>query len=139
MLGQDGKTVMASVQETAEQAIRDGLDDKGVLRRVLGAHPGANVSTEAVRWYRERLRQEAPASDADIEVGTAHGRAIRDLLREGLPDYVVFRRVGAISLATVRAHRASLMRQGAGVPSADEARMYWAALSGAATVASAKP
>lgn len=125
---------MATVQETAEQAIREGLGDKEVFRRVLAVHPGAKTSTEAIRWYRERLgraegqgRRAGPAAD---EPATPRGPAISDLLRDGLPDYVVFRRAGAVSLASVRAYRSRLIGRGEDVPTNPEAQRYWEALYG---------
>jgi len=124
---------MASVQETAEAAIREGLDDQGVLRRVLAVHPGAQTSSDAIRWYRERLRRAAGRDAAPREgaPATPRGPAIHDLLRDGLPDYVVFRRAGAVSLASVRAYRTRLIARGEDVPTNPEARQYWAALCGA--------
>jgi hypothetical protein len=121
---------MATVQETAEHAIRAGLSDLQVLRRVLEVHPGANTSTEAIRWYRARLGRAVEAPRA-AEPATPAGRAIDSLLREGLPDYIVFRRTGAVSLASVRAYRSRLIGRGEDVPTSPEARRYWEALYGA--------
>ncbi len=124
---------MASVQETAEAAIREGLDDRGLLGRVLAVHPGAQTSSDAIRWYPERLGRAARRG-AEPPAGapaTPRGSAIHDLLRDGLPDYVVFRRAGAVSLASVRAYRTRLIARGEDVPTNPEARQYWAALSGA--------
>lgn len=138
---------MAHVRETAEQAIREGLSDRDVLRRVFAAHPGANLSTGTIAWYRARLARAAidagprfAEMDADdrppvsrlAEPATAKGRLISELLRDGLPDYVVYRRSGAISLATVRAYRSRLIGCGEPVPTETEACRYWAALNGAA-------
>ncbi|RDC72510.1 hypothetical protein DLJ49_09785 [Rhodovulum sp. 12E13] len=153
---------MAHVRDTAEQAIREGLTDRDVLRRVFAAHPGANLSTDTIAWYRARLAREgigtgtrfAEVGDDDLppahrppvdrppvnrpsasrlaEPATAKGRLITELLRDGLPDYVVYRRSGAVSLATVRAYRSRLIGCGDPVPTEAEACRYWAALNGAA-------
>ncbi|MEE4118233.1 MAG: hypothetical protein V2I65_04390 [Paracoccaceae bacterium] len=138
---------MASVRDTAEQAIREGLGDRDVLRRVFSVHPGANISTETIAWYRERMARAgigagmrfaeigdvatAAVRSPTAEPATATGRVISELLRDGLPDYVVYRRSGAVSLATVRAYRARLIGSGEPVPSESEASRYWAALGGA--------
>lgn len=120
---------MTRVRDTAEQAIREGLGDRDVLRRVFAVHPAANLSTETIAWYRARLAragigagtrfaefaEETPAADARpavAEPATAKGRLISELLRDGLPDYVVYRRSGAVSLASVRAHRSRLIGSG---------------------------
>lgn len=138
---------MAHVRDTAEQAIREGLSDRDVLRRVFAAHPGANLSTETIAWYRARLARAAmdagprfsemddhdrPPVSRVAEPATAKGGLISELLRDGLPDYVVYRRSGAVSLATVRAYRSRLIGCGEPVPTETEARRYWAALNGAA-------
>lgn len=123
---------MATVQETAEQAIREGLSDHDVLKRVLAVHPGTNTSTDAIRWYRQRLSRAGSGGWARAaDPATPTGRAITGLLRDGLPDYVVFRRAGAVSLASVRAYRSRLIERGEDVPTNPEARRYWEALYGA--------
>ncbi len=138
---------MSSVRDTAERAIREGLGDRDVLRRVFSVHPAANISTETIAWYRERMARAeidgavrfaeigdaapAPRRPLTAEPATAKGKLIRELLRDGLPDYVVYRRSGAVSLASVRAHRARLIGSGEAVPTEAEARQYWVALGGA--------